>query len=638
MLKLYKPGDPNDWSGIVWIANKTDIPSDMPPCGWKNELCITEPQGFSAVMIFFIVLIGILTPGGIISVCVGLRKYRFELALTEAARFRIDFSELVITWHDKTKRTNYFSSYQGNVGDLNMQRSSVSANWKGDTVSLTKLNSRSLNPKDRHFLIVLRDMKQTTHENIVQFLGISQNDLDIYVIMVHSGRGSVQDILVDDGVRLNWDIKVSVIIDIACGMNYLHQSSLGCHSQLRSSKCVLDSRWTCKITGYGVNYMEHLDDALGYNLVEDSRKLLWTAPEILQDNRDMLWTSKSKQLILWKADVYSFAIIMQEVIFEKAPFTMNDPLLCADDIVVKVKIRTSPAYRPVIAFDDCPNEWKSLMEVCWHEDPDNRPLFPAILKSLKKINNGKLPTIVDSMATCLEKYATNLEDTVDQRTKELLAEKYKMRQILCELLPEHIAVKLMNGVQIQPELFEECTVLFSDIVGFTYLASSRKPMDIVKLLNQMYSVFDKVAGMFDVYKVATIGDAYMVSSGIPIRNGDQHAHEVCALSLALLKSLESITIQHPNMEEQHLKLRIGIHSGPCVGGVAGLKMPRYLLFGDTVDIAARMESGGEPMRIHISEVTKNLLPQCNFIIDMRPVMMSIKGTIDMVTYWLTSSD
>lgn len=114
---------------------------------------------------------------------------------------------------------------------------------------------------------------------------------------------------------------------------------------------------------------------------------------------------------------------------------------------------------------------------------------------------------------------------------------------------------------------------------------------VVDLLNDLYTLFDSTIEYYDVYKVETIGDAYMVVSGLPKTNGIQHAGEIASLSLHLLDSIRKFTIRHrPN---DTLKLRIGIHSGACVAGVVGLKMPRYCLFGDTVNTASRMESTGE---------------------------------------------
>lgn len=107
------------------------------------------------------------------------------------------------------------------------------------------------------------------------------------------------------------------------------------------------------------------------------------------------------------------------------------------------------------------------------------------------------------------------------------------------------------------------------------------------------------------FQVETIGDAYMVVSGLPERNGNKHAGEIARMSLALLHQVRKFKIRH--RQDEPLRLRIGIHTGPCVAGVVGLKMPRYCLFGDTVNTASRMESNGQPLRIHVSPVTKAVL-------------------------------
>lgn len=153
------------------------------------------------------------------------------------------------------------------------------------------------------------------------------------------------------------------------------------------------------------------------------------------------------------------------------------------------------------------------------------------------------------------------------------------------------------------------------------------------MLNDLYTCFDSTIEHFDVYKVETIGDAYMVVSGLPVRNGDRHAREIAKMSLTLLYAVRSFKIRHRPGEQ--LMLRIGIHSGSCVAGVVGMKMPRYCLFGDTVNTASRMESTGLPLRIHVSESTKKLLDNTNeFELSLRGEI-DVKGKGVMTTYWLT---
>ncbi|XP_023219685.1 atrial natriuretic peptide receptor 1-like, partial [Centruroides sculpturatus] len=153
-----------------------------------------------------------------------------------------------------------------------------------------------------------------------------------------------------------------------------------------------------------------------------------------------------------------------------------------------------------------------------------------------------------------------------------------------------VANQLILGEGVAAEAYDNVTIYFSDIVGFTALSAQSTPMQVVDFLNDLYTCFDSIIENYDVYKVETIGDAYMVVSGLPTKNGNKHVREIARMSLALLNTVKTFPIKH--IPEEKLKLRIGIHTGPCAAGIVGLKMPRYCLFGDTVNTASRMESTG----------------------------------------------
>jgi class 3 adenylate cyclase len=181
-----------------------------------------------------------------------------------------------------------------------------------------------------------------------------------------------------------------------------------------------------------------------------------------------------------------------------------------------------------------------------------------------------------------------------------------------------VAEALISGQTVQPESFDCVTIYFSDIVGFTTISAYSSPIEVVQLLNDLYTMFDEICTYNDVYKVETIGDAYMVVSGLPLRNGNAHAGEIATMALNLLHHCGKFKIKH--LPGVPLRLRIGMHSGACVTGVVGLKMPRYCLFGDTVNTASRMESTSQAYRIHVSESTQKILEEIGgYHLDFRGV-------------------
>lgn len=167
------------------------------------------------------------------------------------------------------------------------------------------------------------------------------------------------------------------------------------------------------------------------------------------------------------------------------------------------------------------------------------------------------------------------------------------------------------------------------------MSAESTPLQVVNFLNDLYTVFDRIIRGYDVYKVETIGDAYMVVSGLPIKNGDRHAGEIASMSLELLQAVKQHRIAHrPN---EVLKLRIGMHTGPVVAGVVGLTMPRYCLFGDTVNTASRMESNGEALKIHISGKCKEALDKLEGYVTEKRGLVNMKGKGEVITYWLVGA-
>nr|XP_060627143.1 guanylate cyclase soluble subunit beta-2-like [Anolis sagrei ordinatus] len=214
-------------------------------------------------------------------------------------------------------------------------------------------------------------------------------------------------------------------------------------------------------------------------------------------------------------------------------------------------------------------------------------------------------------------------------SKNLEAEKKKSEILLYAMLPKHVANQLKEGKKVEAGDFSSCTILFSDVVTFTNICSVCEPIQIVNMLNSMYSKFDHLTSVHGVYKVETIGDAYMVVGGVPVPVTN-HAERVANFALGM--RIAAREVMNP-ITDKPIQIRIGMHTGPVLAGVVGEKMPRYCLFGDTVNTASRMESHGLPDKIHISSTAFKALPHPLFEIEERGEI-EVKGKGKMRTYFL----
>ncbi|MFP4220627.1 MAG: adenylate/guanylate cyclase domain-containing protein [Phormidium sp.] len=222
-----------------------------------------------------------------------------------------------------------------------------------------------------------------------------------------------------------------------------------------------------------------------------------------------------------------------------------------------------------------------------------------------------------------------LEDITKRKLAEeaLKAEKQKSEHLLLNILPQAIVDRLKQLESAIADRFDDTTVMFADIVGFTALSSQISPIEVVDILNQIFSVFDRLADKHGLEKIKTIGDAYMVAGGLPIPRSDSPK----AVANMALDMLEAMADFQP-AGNSPLEIRIGVNTGPVVAGVIGIKKFIYDLWGDTVNVASRMESTGLPGRIHVSETTYLRL-QNHFEFEERG-LIPIKGKGTMKTYWL----
>ncbi|XP_037521917.2 guanylate cyclase 32E [Rhipicephalus sanguineus] len=624
---------------IEWI--KGGPPRDEPTCGFSGEKCIL---GFAAY-----------------------RYWAYEQAL-DRLLWKLDFNEIQMrggpTAHQQAARQHRVRVHGGGSGPSDKSGGGLMPVPTSSQLSLSShpefrysatVRSRRLStgaacaPSKRSttkYLLLTRTLKkqlnllrELRHDNLCTLVGVCVEPPNICVVTDYCSRGSLRDLLDNEDIRLDNMFIASLVDDLVRGMLYLHDSPVRSHGDLRSANCLVDSRWVLKVADFGLAQIKHSagDDGQHGSGQSQSRehKLLWRAPELLRD-------PDSPPEGTPRGDVYSFGVVLFEMLARSGPF--GKTTLTPSEILERVRHPTlhqsvpdsekqeSDCFRPPLC--ELAEPWdveyvRTLLTECWAEAPDQRPDFKAVRARLRHMRRGLKPSIVDNMLSMMETYATNLEALVDQRTDQLAQEKRRADALLYEMLPRTVADQLKRGKKVEAESFDSVTIYFSDIVGFTRLSAQSTPMEVVELLNDLYTCFDAVIENYAVYKVETIGDAYMVVGGLARHPDVAHASQVASMALHLLRSVRHFRIRH--RPEEMLMLRVGMHSGPVCAGVVGRKMPRYCFFGDTVNTASRMESTGTPLKIHCSESCKQLLEKAGGYILEERGLVYIKAILSILT-------
>jgi len=223
----------------------------------------------------------------------------------------------------------------------------------------------------------------------------------------------------------------------------------------------------------------------------------------------------------------------------------------------------------------------------------------------------------------------------DEKVRQLKLVRFKEQErIFHNILPISIADRLIDGEQTIAESFENVSIFFSDIVGFTTLSSIIEPAELVKGLNTIFTAFDRIGTKYGLEKIKTIGDAYMAVCGVP-EVFEDHAQRAINFAIEAIEVLHTLELGE---DFKNLQIRIGLHCGSVVAGIIGEKKFAYDVWGDAVNIASRMESNSEPGRIHISEAfAKSIEQHPEFNLIPRGEI-TIKGKGLMKTYWLEKAE
>ncbi|CAC5377896.1 ANPRA [Mytilus coruscus] len=437
---------------IEWKTIDHGPPPDEPVCGFNQEKCqqSTIDKTILIVCLCMALIIVLLVMGSFYY----YRRYRYEKELV-LELWKIKYEDV-----HKTKKalagsgsismlslctgitddtTNSLNSASQNVNGY--QIFSTVGHYKGMIVTIRQLKKCGITI-DRNTQMELKEMREFTHENVNRFIGMCVDERGPMVLTLYCAKGSLQDIIANEDIKLDSLFKLSLITDLTIGMNFIHNSLLKFHGNLKSSNCVIDNRWVLKVTDFGlakINYCYR-------NTIPSEHQFFshqfWTAPEHVITEDTQHYGSQ-------KGDIYSFGIILYEIIFRTEPY--NTDLISPQDVIKKILTSSKPPFRPDLDgyknknFDKIPEmkTLKHLMENCWNENPFYRPTAAAIKQKISQLQGGKKTNIVDNMIQILEKYANNLEEIVEERTEALIEEKKKTDRLLYQMLPSKYNVEVV---------------------------------------------------------------------------------------------------------------------------------------------------------------------------------------------------
>ncbi|XP_055353878.1 atrial natriuretic peptide receptor 1-like isoform X2 [Paramacrobiotus metropolitanus] len=443
----------------------------------------------------------------------------------------------------------------------------------------------------------LRKLRMTKHDKLVRFYGLCTSaDLHV-IVMEYCSRGNLHYLSRhSDPFLCDWNFKFSVMKDVAEGLLFIHTSWMKCHGRLRSDKCMLNARYTAKIGDYA------LHDLLPEDTLEPDKKL-WTAPEILR-LKGQEPTVEQKQL----GDLYSLSIIMTEVSMMCDPFMHTNASLTPSQILDSLEKGRQPPFRPKLRLTGLGQQaviLKELIENCWKEDPAQRMAIKPLLVELRTLAGEQGTHMLQDLLDRMTKHAEDLEKKTIQMTKDLIQQRANYKEIITNILPRAVALRVIAQEKIVPETYDAITILVASLANIPAIIEKCQLDQFIDVLNAWIRVLTYGTVHFGLTRVRSLNDTWMAVGGFPQKIGFRHVAHTAQCALYLRETVSQLEV--PNMTEEKPKALIGFHTGPAMTCLVGKRMPFYVIIGDTPIISRILQCTCEAGKIHISQHTATLL-------------------------------
>ena len=457
-----------------------------------------------------------------------------------------------------------------------------------------------------HFIDEMRLLSRLRHPCITTVMGaVMDKTCEPLLVMERMEHGSLHDLALNKTIPFEGDVIVPMIRNIAQGLSFLHSCEPPVvHGDLKAANVLVDSQLRAKIADFGLSTKSFF----GRNKRAQGTPY-WMSPELLLGEPNSA-----------ASDIYALGITCWEVYARSDPYEGEE----FEEVLAAVKdLAREQDKRPVIPCD-CPSEVAVLMKGCWHRDATCRPQACEVERALKSLY----------ASTDRSFDATAIGWAQHKKASE--------KSLLHDIFPKRIAERLLAGHKVEPEHHEQVTIFFSDIVSFTDIAQMIDPSKVSDMLDRLYTQFDALTDEHEIFKVETIGDAYMAVTNLITDQQEDHAVRIAEFAQQAIETARKTPIDLDDPSKGNLEIRAGFHCGPVVANVVGTRNPRYCLFGDTVNTASRMESNSRPGMVHCSDTAAMVLAKQIAVLSPRPALtlvprgpIPIKGKGTMKTFWVT---